>query len=44
MIAMLLAACNIQPAPAPTMTSTPAPTDVPRFEKTDCWFQGTARP
>ena len=39
MIAMLLAACNIQPAPAPTMTSTPAPTDVPRFEKTDCWFK-----
>lgn len=39
MIAMLLAACNTQPAPAPTTAATTAPTDVPRFEKTDCWFK-----
>ena len=39
LLAMLLSACNTQPAPAPTTASTPAPTNVPRFEKTDCWFK-----
>ena len=40
MIALLLSACNIQPAPPPTpAASTPTPIGVARFEKTDCWFK-----
>jgi pimeloyl-ACP methyl ester carboxylesterase len=39
-VALLLAACNTQPTPASTSaTTTPAPTSVPRFAKTDCWFK-----
>jgi pimeloyl-ACP methyl ester carboxylesterase len=38
-LALLLSACNTAPTPAPAVTSTPNPTGVPRFEKTDCWFK-----
>ena len=38
LIAVVLAACNVQPTPAPA-TVTPNSIGVPRFEKTDCWFK-----
>ncbi len=39
-LALLLTACNAQPAPtSTTAASTPAPTGAQRFEKTDCWFK-----
>jgi pimeloyl-ACP methyl ester carboxylesterase len=41
-LAVLLPACNTPPAPAPAATAVPAPTGLPRFASTDCWFKEPA--